>query len=203
MKIKINKDVIKKLNPCSSRFDNYLQHYDSFNGNITKFLDLENISHSDKLWVSLRVMPRHLVEIFAIDMSFSACQYAVWSATYATYAADAAARSATYAAARSATYAANAADATYAAARSATYAADAARSATYAADAARSATDATYADDAADAARSAADAADAAARSATYAADAAARSATDAADARKLEQDNQISILKYLINSEK
>lgn len=75
MKIRINKNVIAKLNPCQPRFDNYLKHYSDFNDDILKFLDLKNISFAFKLWVTLHVIPRHLVEVFAIDCAFAAREY--------------------------------------------------------------------------------------------------------------------------------
>lgn len=83
MKIRINRDIIKQYNPCSNRFDRYLQHYPTFDDGILKFLDLEHISYSDKLWVTLRVLPRHLVEVFAIDMAFAAQEYAYAAAAVA------------------------------------------------------------------------------------------------------------------------
>lgn len=118
MKIRINKDIIKSFSPCSGRFDNYLKRYSDFDADILKFLDLKHISHSDKLWVTLRVMPRHLVEVFAIDMAFAAQEYA-----YAAYATTTAAD----ADAAAAAYAADAAYATTIAAYDAYDAADAAR----------------------------------------------------------------------------
>ena len=90
-KLKINTELIANLKPCHNRFDNWRIHYDNFNGTIIDFLELEKITHRDKIWVSVRVLPRELVEVFAIDCAFSA------SATYA--AADAAYAAATDAAA--------------------------------------------------------------------------------------------------------
>ncbi len=51
----INTETIKKLNPCKSRFDNYLEHYNDFNGTLEDFILLENISYSDKVWVFVRL----------------------------------------------------------------------------------------------------------------------------------------------------
>ena len=114
----INKQVIESLAPCTHRWENYLEHYEEFSGDIVEFLELENISPEDKIWVFARVAPRLLVEIFAVDCAFSANTYAV-CAVYAAYAASYAAHTASYAAADAATYAAYAADA---AANAATYA---------------------------------------------------------------------------------
>jgi hypothetical protein len=103
MKIKINKDVIKSYNPCKERFDNYLESYSNFNGDIQDFLDLTNISHHDKLWVTCHILPRSILEVFAIDCAFSAANAAN------AYYANAAANAAYYAAEATNYYAANAA----------------------------------------------------------------------------------------------
>ena len=109
MKIKINSEIIAALEPCKDRHDNWIAHYKDFDGDILDFLELENITATDKVWVSVRVMPRFLVEVFAIDCAFSAAA-AAYAADYADYAADAA----SYVAADAAAYAAR--DAAYAAA---------------------------------------------------------------------------------------
>ena len=35
----INETVISKLNPCKDRFDNFLEKYPDFSGNLDEFLD--------------------------------------------------------------------------------------------------------------------------------------------------------------------
>ena len=148
-KLKINTELIASLKPCSHRFDNWRIHYDNFNGTIIDFLELENITAEDKIWVSVRVLPRELVEVFAIDCAFSASASATASAasaaadtasatasaasaaadTAAAYAASAASAAADTAAADTAAAAAAAAYAAYA-----TYAAADTAAAAYAAD---------------------------------------------------------------------
>ncbi|MCA9339699.1 MAG: hypothetical protein KDA17_02195 [Candidatus Saccharibacteria bacterium] len=132
-KLKINTELIASLKPCSHRFDNWRIHYDNFNGTIIDFLELENITAEDKIWVSVRVLPRELVEVFAIDCAFSASATASAASaasaaadTAAAYAASAASAAADTAAADTAAAAAYAAYATYAAAdtAAAAYAAD-------------------------------------------------------------------------------
>jgi hypothetical protein len=116
MKI-INKEIIKALNPCKDRYDNYLVHYSKFIGTIEEFLFLPEISHKDKLWVGLRLLPRNLVEVFALDCAVSAQNYAAADAAYAAAdAADAAESEDAFAAYAAAAYAADAADAADAAA---------------------------------------------------------------------------------------
>jgi hypothetical protein len=94
MRIKISTQRIKKLNPCRDRLDNWLKHYPDFEGGITEFLRLENITPQDKIWVAVRVMPRFLGDMFAIDCAMhaaAAAADAVAAYTGAAYAADAAA----------------------------------------------------------------------------------------------------------------
>ena len=62
----INKDVIKKLNPCSDRFNNYLSHYNSFNSSVDDFLDLPNITYSDKIWVATKLLNRNQLVHFGL-----------------------------------------------------------------------------------------------------------------------------------------
>jgi hypothetical protein len=147
LKIQINSAKIKTFKPCKDRFDNWLEHYDGFNGDILEFLALDKITNKDKIWVSVRVLPGEQLEYFAIDSAFAATGYAAaYAAAATTYAAAAATTYADAAAAAATTYAAAAyaADAAaYAAADAAAYAA-----ATYAA-AAAAATATTYADAAA------------------------------------------------------
>lgn len=76
---KITSELIAKFNPCVERFNNWNEQYPGFNGDTLEFLSLKNITAKDKIWVCVRVLPRILVETFAVDCAFSA------------YAADAAA----------------------------------------------------------------------------------------------------------------
>ncbi len=132
----INKPTIELLRPCSDRLKNYLNHYSDFKGDIVEFLELENITPQDKIWVAVRIMPRLLVETFAIDCAFVVATHAAYATdAYAAAAADADAAAAdAYAAAADAAYAAaDAADTIYSAAYAYAYAA-AYAAATYAAD---------------------------------------------------------------------
>ena len=80
MKIQINSKVILRLNPCADRHEHWKNHYPSFDADILDFLELENITAHDKIWIALRVLPRDLLELFALDCSFSA--YASKSVAY-------------------------------------------------------------------------------------------------------------------------
>lgn len=52
--MKITKDFIKSLNPCSDRWRDYLQYYPKWSGSLLRFLRLKEISVEDKLWVFIR-----------------------------------------------------------------------------------------------------------------------------------------------------
>jgi len=62
----INKTVISNLNPCKDRFDNFVEKYPDFNGNLDSFLDLSNITYSDKMWVGVRVLTRNQEASFSV-----------------------------------------------------------------------------------------------------------------------------------------
>ena len=117
MKININQEIIKGLKPCASRYENFLRHYPTFSGSLEEFFLLSEISHSDKLWVSLRLLPRTLIEVFAIDCAIQAQSYAADADAAAAYTAAAAAAAsedaAAYAAAAYTAYAASEAAAAY------------------------------------------------------------------------------------------
>ena len=179
MKYKIDTKLITQFNPCKDRFDNWVAHYDNKKFSLIEFLELENITHRDKLWVALRLMNNDTKVVFALDCSFAAYAYAA-AASADAYAADAYAYAA-YAAADAYAYAAYAAADAYAADA---YAAAAASADAYAATAAAAA--AAYAD-------AYAAAADAAYAAAAYAA---------AADARKQEELRQIEAIIYLMEGE-
>jgi hypothetical protein len=150
----ITNDIIKSLNPCKDRLDNYLKFYEDKEHTKAQFMELKNITHEDKLWVAFRLMtrdqvikavadiaesvlhifekkypndprPRKAIEAARICDVNSAPTAAAYAAAAATYAA---ADDATYAAAYAATAAAYAAadDGAYAAAAYAATAAAAA-----------------------------------------------------------------------------
>jgi hypothetical protein len=179
--MKITTELIAKFNPCSDRFDNWKLHYGDKKPSLRKFTELVNISHSDKVWVLVRLLSNESKIVFTIDMALSAVRYTSYNAAYAAHYIDAAYQDIYYADA--ACYSAYAAtDAVY-------YAAYAAAAA--AAYAAADANDVHAAYAAADAATAAATAAYAAA----YA-------AADAATARKKEESEQLEILLYLIEND-
>ncbi len=158
MKIRVNTRRIEKLKPCQDRFENWKQLYPDWEGDITEFLRLGGITPQDKVWVAVKLMPRFLVEVFAIDCAMNAADAADAADADAADAADAATDAATYAADAVvytyAAYAAYVADSAYAAAATAataaTYAAYAATPAATTYAAATAAAYAAYADAAAE-----------------------------------------------------
>jgi hypothetical protein len=76
MSIRINTERIAALKPCADRFENFKREYPNFDVDILEFLSLEKITPADKIWVAVRVLPREIVEIFAIDCAFSTLEYA-------------------------------------------------------------------------------------------------------------------------------
>lgn len=49
--MKINRTVIEKLKPCKDKFDNYSSNHGDKDYNLEQFLELDNITYSDKVWV--------------------------------------------------------------------------------------------------------------------------------------------------------
>jgi hypothetical protein len=96
--MRINTQSIKELKPCTDRYENWLFNYIGFDGTLEEFFGLTEITHKDKLWVSLRLMDRTSVEAFSLDCAVSAknyaSAYAASAASYASYAAYASASSA-------------------------------------------------------------------------------------------------------------
>lgn len=62
----INKEIIGKFNPCKERFDNFIEQYPTFNGSFDEFLDLENITYEDKIWVAKKVLNKNQLVHFGI-----------------------------------------------------------------------------------------------------------------------------------------
>jgi len=116
VKISVNSKIIKSLLPCEDRLVNYLKHYNEFNFDILEFLALDKITTEDKIWVSVRLMPKELVAAFAVDCASRASTYAAKSsnydaASYADLAASYAAKAASLASyVQDASYAASYAD---------------------------------------------------------------------------------------------
>lgn len=54
--MQINKDVLKSLNPCTSRYWNFLKYNADFSGSFSEFLELDSVSYDDKVWVAVSVL---------------------------------------------------------------------------------------------------------------------------------------------------
>ena len=93
---------IRDLKPCYDP-DEYLP--EDWTGTVEDILLLEDCPAKDRIWVAVRLMPRFLVECFAVDCALSAAAYDA-AADDAAYAAYAAADAAYYAYAYAYAYAA-------------------------------------------------------------------------------------------------
>jgi hypothetical protein len=67
----INKEMIKPLNPCQDRFNNFVVNYPEFNGELKEFLSLDKITYKDKIWVGVRLMTRTQKVKFSIKCAES------------------------------------------------------------------------------------------------------------------------------------
>jgi hypothetical protein len=195
---KVTNELIKSLNPCKARHDNYLKFYTNKEYSKAQFLGLKNISHSDKLWVAFRLMPKDNIRLACADIAESVLH--IFEAKYPDdkrprLAIEAARRGNAVAAyaANTAAAAANAA-AAYAANANAYAAAYAAYAAAYAANAAAANAAYAYAADAAYAY-----AADAAANAAYAAAAAAAADAAYAAAYAGLDKAKQEKLIRTIV----
>jgi hypothetical protein len=50
-KLRITNEYIASLGPCKDRYENYLLHYKDTDLSISEFLQLDNITYEDKIWV--------------------------------------------------------------------------------------------------------------------------------------------------------
>jgi hypothetical protein len=64
--MKINKELLKTFNPCSDRWKNFLEYYSNFNGSFDEFIDLENCSYDDKIWVARKVLNKNQLVHFGL-----------------------------------------------------------------------------------------------------------------------------------------
>lgn len=51
----ITTSKIKALEPCEDSFNNFTKHYPDYNSDLINFLNLEDITYSDKVWVFVRL----------------------------------------------------------------------------------------------------------------------------------------------------
>ena len=110
--MKINKEIIKNLNPCDDRFNNYVRYYGEVDFTIDEFLNLEKITTQDKIWVMVRIISIEKRVEFARKCADSAPNLKI------KYAATDSDSAAAYGAAAAAAHAATAAAAAHAAAYS-------------------------------------------------------------------------------------
>jgi len=59
VRMRINKEFLKSLEPCDNRYNNYLEHHSDFDGSFSDFLDLDGIHYEDKLWVTKKILNKN------------------------------------------------------------------------------------------------------------------------------------------------
>src|ERR1035437_7392896 len=69
MSKKIDAEYIVTLNPCTCRFDNFKKEYDTSSFTMSEFLDLDKITHFDKLWVFFRSIDVKTIPLVAADFA--------------------------------------------------------------------------------------------------------------------------------------
>jgi len=57
--MQINKEFLRSLEPCASRYKHFLDHHANFSGILNDFLDLPNLDYDDKVWVAMRVLTKN------------------------------------------------------------------------------------------------------------------------------------------------
>lgn len=64
--MRVNVEIIRKMNPCKNRFDdNFLIYYPNFDSNLEEFLSLDRITYSDKIWVYKKLLNKNQLVHFA------------------------------------------------------------------------------------------------------------------------------------------
>jgi len=64
--MQINKEFLKSLNPCTSRYEHLLEHYGEFSGSLSEFLDLPSGYYTDKVWVAGEILNKNQLVSWAI-----------------------------------------------------------------------------------------------------------------------------------------
>ena len=62
----IDLNYLESLNPCKERLYSFTNNYPKFSGTWSEFLDLENVTYNDKIWVARRFLNTNQLIHFAI-----------------------------------------------------------------------------------------------------------------------------------------
>ena len=54
--IQVNREILEELKPCENRWNNYLEHYQDFKGDLGEFVDLSELTYDDKIWVATKLL---------------------------------------------------------------------------------------------------------------------------------------------------
>jgi hypothetical protein len=68
---RISTAIIREMKPCEDRWNNYLEHYNDFDGTVDEFLALDKITFKDKVWVCVRLLDHKQKVKFAVDCAKS------------------------------------------------------------------------------------------------------------------------------------
>ena len=64
MTLKINKQLIRSLNPCPRGYRNFVKYYNDFNGSLKEFLKLKSIPQDDKDWLLENLIDEEFRRLF-------------------------------------------------------------------------------------------------------------------------------------------
>lgn len=64
--MRVTAAAIRKLNPCKDRIENFEKMYPEYDGSMYEFLQLENISYSDKIWVAVMMLSKNQLVVWSI-----------------------------------------------------------------------------------------------------------------------------------------
>jgi len=84
----ITAEVIKNIKPSNDRLESYLNQYKNETFTYEEFIDLNEISFEDKMWILLRLMSLKNIVLFSQNVAQECARYADQDAArYAQYAA--------------------------------------------------------------------------------------------------------------------
>jgi len=72
----ITTEIIKNLNPCKNRLENYLNHYRDVTFTYGEFISLNKISFEDKIWVLSKLMSLENLVLFSQNAIQYSTRYA-------------------------------------------------------------------------------------------------------------------------------
>ena len=68
---KITLEDIKKLDPCTSGYENLVKYYPDFNMTMVEFLELEHIPNNDKEWLIRKMVDGNILKWWSLECAKS------------------------------------------------------------------------------------------------------------------------------------